>query len=141
MPARIIKAQDVTSGFLRGTITTSNYNKWLVPMRYQISLSTSSSYEHRKGVPEYRYCAVANCTCTDPVIPILVLSWQIQSLRARAGRKDNRVCCLELIFTSRPLAPILEGPYRQVYTGNALGNDGGSEPDRLCTELLHHFGT
>ena len=82
---------------------------------------------------------VADGAGGDAALPVGLLALEVQPLRARARREDERVRGLRLLVLLE-LAPVAERARGEVDLRDGLGDDLRAEAERLCAELVHELG-
>lgn len=92
-------------------------------------------------VAEDRDSTVADSAGTDTVLPVSLLTRQVQTTGVGTGSDDDGVGGTDRLAARGiiPLGPHLEGALRKIQLGDSLGNDLGTEALRLLAHLLHQL--
>ena len=108
-------------GLLSGGVTTTNDEEWLVT-------------EDWNGT-------VADSTGTDTVLPVLLLTGQVQTLSVGTGSHDYGIGSAGRrgIGTISVLLPDLEWTRGEVNSGDGLGDNLSAESGRLLAHVVHEL--
>lgn len=93
-------------------------------------------------VTEDRHGTVTDGTGTDSVLPVGLLTGEVQTAGVGACGNDDGVGGADGLaaLVVVPLGPHLEGPGGEVKLGDSLSDDLGTETLRLCAHVVHQLG-
>jgi len=107
-----------------------------------LSGGVATTNDVKRLVTEDGHSTVADGTGTDSVLPVGLLTGQVQTAGVGAGGDDHSVGSTDGLAALGvvPLSPHLERTGRKVQLGDGLGDNLGTEALGLCAHVVHELG-